>query len=131
MPAEHCLTLTEDLHAPSRARAWVSARTPDLPPATVQDTLLMVSELVTNAVRHGSPDIVLSLAVLSDRVRIAVQDRGEALPVVSARPSADRPAGRGLLIVAATASDWGVVREEGQQGKTVWAELPLAAEPPT
>lgn len=131
MPAEHWLTLTEDLHAPSQARAWVIARTPELPRATVQDTLLMVSELVTNAVRHGSPDIVLRLAVLSDRIRIAVQDGGDALPVLpSGQPSVDRPTGRGLLIVVATASDWGVARAEGQHGKTVWAELPLNEDSP-
>lgn len=131
VPAEHSLTLTQGLHAPSHARAWVSARTPQLPQETVEDALLMVSELVTNAVRHGTPDVVLTLELLTDRVRIAVHDAGETLPVIpDGQPSIDRPTGRGLLIVAATASDWGVMRAEGRAGKTVWAELHLTSESP-
>jgi anti-sigma regulatory factor (Ser/Thr protein kinase) len=124
--AEHRLTLSAGLHAPSHARAWVRARTPQLPHNVREDALLVVSELVTNAVRHGSPEVELCLCLLPDRVRIAVYDGGDALPVVpSANPSIDRPTGRGLLIVAATASDWGVTRSEGRTGKTVWVELPL------
>ena len=126
MRAEHRLTLSTGLHAPSHARAWVRARTPQLPHNVREDALLMISELVTNAVRHGSTDVELSLCVLPDRVRIAVYDGSDELPVVpSANPSVDRPTGRGLLIVAATASDWGVSRAEGRTGKTVWVELPV------
>ena len=128
---EHRLTLTEGLHAPSRARSWVSARTPQLSAETVDDALLVVSELVTNAVRHGSPEVVLSLELFDDKLRIAVHDAGAALPLFPVEPpSIARPAGRGLLIVAATASDWGVSQWEGRPGKTVWAELSLAARPP-
>jgi anti-sigma regulatory factor (Ser/Thr protein kinase) len=85
--------------------------------------LLIVSELVTNAVRHGRPDIVLSVEMLSDRIRIEVRDGNDAVPTVPAEdPAVDRPTGRGLLIVAATASDWGVV-STGEPGKCVWAEI--------
>ena len=85
---------------------------------------LIVSELVTNAVRHGSPDIVVALSVSAGRVRVAVQDGNDALPVVpSAPPSIDRPTGRGLLIVSATAADWGVEPIAGGPGKRVWVEL--------
>lgn len=121
------LTLTEGLHAPAHARAWVAARLPDVPPVIADDALLLVSELVTNAVRHGAPTIQIALILAADRMRVEVSDGGAELPVVpSDRPSADRPTGRGLLIVAATAQDWGVVaRAPGEDGKTVWAELPL------
>jgi anti-sigma regulatory factor (Ser/Thr protein kinase) len=124
--ADHSVTLTEGLHAPSHARAWVSARTPELPRDAAEDALLIVSELVTNAVRHGRPDVVLHLQVLGDRVRIEVRDGSERLPLIPAdRPPVDRPTGRGLLIVAATASDWGISRLPGRPGKSVWAEVRL------
>jgi anti-sigma regulatory factor (Ser/Thr protein kinase) len=122
--AEHSLVLTEGLHAPSHARAWVSARTPDVPRTTAEDALLIVSELVTNAVRHGRPEVVLQVEVRSDCVRIEVRDGSAELPVVpNDQPAVDRPTGRGLLIVAATASDWGIARTADSSGKTVWAEL--------
>ena len=123
---ENRLTLTRGLHAPAHARAWVSARTPGLPRDATDDALLIVSELVTNAVRHGDGDILVSLDLRPDRVRIEVRDDSPELPVIPAEhPPTDRPAGRGLLIVAATASDWGVDRARGDRGKTVWAELRL------
>jgi hypothetical protein len=126
--AEHSLTLTEGLHAPSHARAWVSARTPQLRRDTAEDALLIVSELVTNAVRHGRPDIVLDLHLRGDRIRIEVRDDSPRLPLLPAdRPAIDRPTGRGLLIVAATASDWGITQHPDRPGKCVWAELHLEA----
>jgi anti-sigma regulatory factor (Ser/Thr protein kinase) len=128
VPAEHSVTLTEGLHAPSHARAWVSARTPQLERDIAEDALLIVSELVTNAVRHGRPEIVLNLDVHGDRIRIEVSDSSDQLPLVPVnQPAADRPTGRGLLIVAATASDWGIARLAGRPGKSVWAELRLDA----
>jgi anti-sigma regulatory factor (Ser/Thr protein kinase) len=97
---------------------------PLLPRTVAEDVLLVVSELVTNAVRHGGTGIELALTVFSDRVRVAVSDSGAALPVVTpGQPALDRPTGRGLLIVAATARDWGVDRAGARQGKTVWAEV--------
>lgn len=124
--SEQRLTLAEGLHAPAHARAWVAARLLGIPPGIAEDTLLLVSELVTNAVRHGAPVIEIALVLDADRLRVEVTDGGDALPVVPlGRPSADRPTGRGLLIVAATAHDWGVVRLPGERGKTVWAELAL------
>ena len=101
---------------------------PPLPTPVTEDVLLVVSELVTNAVRHGGSAIELALSVLADCVRVAVTDSGTALPVVAAgHPSIDRPTGRGLLIVAATARDWGVERKASRPGKTVWAEVATRA----
>jgi anti-sigma regulatory factor (Ser/Thr protein kinase) len=126
LSVEHTLRLVESLHAPAHARAWVSARTPGLPSDTVEDALLTVSELVTNSVRHGKPDIVVSLATRPGRLRIEVSDAGESMPVFpDEQPRLDRVAGRGLLIVAATAVEWGVLPVPGGPGKTVWAELEI------
>ena len=127
MSAHHRLALTEGIHAPARARAWLRTHTPHLPQHTTEDAQLMVSELVTNAVRHGRPDVVLSISVAADRLRIEVSDGSDDMPVVAGdHPSLDRATGRGLLIVAATAADWGVARTPGRPGKTVWAELNYA-----
>jgi anti-sigma regulatory factor (Ser/Thr protein kinase) len=116
--------LAEGLQAPAEARAWVARALPVLPREVSEDVLLVVSELVTNAVRHGGSSIELVLSVLPDCVRVAVTDSGAALPVVAGgQPAIDRPTGRGLLIVAATARDWGIDRAATEQGKTVWAEV--------
>ncbi len=126
--SEQRLTLAESLQAPALARAWTAQQLPPLPDQVAEDALLLVSELVTNAVRHGRPDIVISLSVSADRIRVAVSDGGENLPMLPAgHPSIDRATGRGLLIVAATAHDWGVERVPGIAGKTVWAELDATA----
>lgn len=122
--SEQRVTLSAGLHAPADARAWIGSRTPPVPDEIIEDTLLVASELVTNAVRHGRPDVSLALGVRPDRVRIEVYDGGDDLPVVpDGHPSVDRPSGRGLLIVAATAADWGVERTSERPGKCVWAEL--------
>jgi anti-sigma regulatory factor (Ser/Thr protein kinase) len=127
--SEQHLTLTEDLHAPAHARAWVATRLPPVAHDVTEDVLLLVSELVTNAVRHGRPDIVVGLSVRRGLVRVEVRDGGDALPVVPAgQPSVERVTGRGLLIVSMTAQDWGIDRVAGRPGKTVWAEL--ATSPP-
>jgi anti-sigma regulatory factor (Ser/Thr protein kinase) len=121
----HSLTLQHELHAPARARAWLSAQLPQVPGQAAEDALLIVSELVTNAVRHGAPDIVVSLDLRADRIHLEVRDGGTQLPVVPGeRPAPDRSTGRGLLIVAATAADWGVTTDAAP-GKRVWADLSL------
>ena len=121
------LTLADGLQAPAHARAWAAEQLPPLPRHVTEDVLLLVSELVTTAVRHGRPDIGINLTSTAGRVRIEVNDGGDALPVVPrGQPSIDRPTGRGLLIVAATADDWGVTTTPDSAGKTVWAELDTA-----
>jgi anti-sigma regulatory factor (Ser/Thr protein kinase) len=60
----------------------------------------VVSELVTNAVRHGRGAVSLALVLTADSLRISVSDSGPELPAAR-RPSPDDPGGRGLRIVDA------------------------------
>lgn len=85
--------------------------------------LLVASELVTNAVRHGVGEVELSVDVDHGQVRIEVVDEGHAeLPMPRAEPSAMAPGGRGLHIVKAASRRWG--SEFDPAGRTrVWAEL--------
>jgi anti-sigma regulatory factor (Ser/Thr protein kinase) len=84
--------------------------------------LLLVSELATNAIRHGTPPIRLSLRLDRDRLRVEVSDSSPALPELS-HPEPDQVGGRGLQIVQLLAARWGASASTRRLGKTVWFEL--------
>jgi anti-sigma regulatory factor (Ser/Thr protein kinase) len=97
--------------------------------------LLLVSELVTNAVRassdgdwtaagsrDASPEVALTLRLTASRLVIAVWD-GRPDPAVRQRPDATTDSGRGLMIVEALAGAWGQRAVDG--GKEVWCEVSL------
>ena len=87
------------------------------------DTALrLVSELVTNAIRHGTPPVRLSLRLDRDRLRVEVTDSSPALPELT-RPDPDQIGGRGLQIVQLLAARWGASSSSRRLGKTVWFEL--------
>ncbi|MFC8664146.1 ATP-binding protein [Streptomyces sp. NPDC057199] len=94
--------------------------------ATNETVTLITAELTANAVRHGhvpGRDFHLRLTGSDDVIRIEVTDtRSERLPAPET-PSPDHESGRGLLLVAALADDWGVTRRATAPGKTVWAEF--------
>jgi anti-sigma regulatory factor (Ser/Thr protein kinase) len=87
--------------------------------------VLLVSELVSNAVQHGGPhgpgaSVGLMVEDHSGGVRVEVTDAGTGDPCPG-DGAIDRPSGRGLLLVEALASRWGCNRMA--VGKTVWFEL--------
>jgi len=86
------------------------------------DAGLLVTELVTNALRHGGPGVDLWVRRLpAGGLRLEVVDgRGGSNPQVQ-RPTDDAEGGRGLVIVQAVASRWGAQRLSA--GKQVWCEL--------
>jgi anti-sigma regulatory factor (Ser/Thr protein kinase) len=94
-----------------------------LPSVTRADVLLVVSELVSNAVRHGVGPVEFGLRVSPGQVHIEVGDQGPSRPEPARKPAATSQNGRGLLIVDAIASAWGVTAQV--PGKTVWADIEL------
>jgi anti-sigma regulatory factor (Ser/Thr protein kinase) len=87
--------------------------------ADADDNVLIASELVTNAIRHGAPDITLTLTVIAGQVLGAVTDHSPVLPRMRA---VDELAvcGRGLLLVAELSADWGVTTRSDIPGKSIW-----------
>jgi len=89
------------------------------------DVLLLTSELVANAVCHGAEAVTLHVALDDDHVEIAVVDGSPLMPT-QPETLADNPyreGGRGLLIIAELAQEWGV-DDVSPRGKRVWARVP-------
>lgn len=89
---------------------------------TASDAGLIVSELVTNAVRHGSPPIELRL--INDRTTLTceVRDTSAGAPHLRHARTIDE-GGRGLFLVAQLAQVWGT--RYAADGKTIWTEQTL------
>ena len=86
--------------------------------------VLLVSELVTNAIRHAQPPLELRAAAYGSGVRVEVHDGALDPPVLAplAPPDAPPPeSGRGLYLVASLADRWGW--DGHAEGKAVWFEL--------
>ncbi|MES9808219.1 SpoIIE family protein phosphatase [Streptomyces cinereoruber] len=81
---------------------------------------LVVSELVTNAIRYGAAPIVLRLITDSATLICEISDAGQAAPHLRHAKAVDE-GGRGLLICATLAENWGV--RYTPEGKTIWAEV--------
>lgn len=89
-----------------------------------ESVLLCTAELVTNAIVHVASDIEVVVRRLADgqavAVRVEVHDRSPRPPLRRvAAPDAD--SGRGLQLVEALSSRWGVANEPN--GKAVWFEM--------
>jgi anti-sigma regulatory factor (Ser/Thr protein kinase) len=86
---------------------------------------LLVSELVTNAVRHASRDIELTVTVTGDRICVQVRDDSPHAPHRREAASSHH-SGRGLAIIEALAGGWTVSWHEDDT-KTVAATLPCTS----
>ncbi len=93
--------------------------------SVVDESEVVVSELVANAIRHARPlpdgAIRVHWKVKNDVVEVEVSDGGAATVPRPAPPTTWGPGGRGLRIVRSLAHEWGVI--EDPNGRTVWASL--------
>lgn len=94
----------------------------------LDEVLLVVSELVTNAFEHAGSPCRLRLSLSQTGVRVAVHDEGRGTP--DPRDASEHSEhGRGLYLVATFASAWGT-EQAPDGGKIVWAEVPGRPAPP-
>jgi serine phosphatase RsbU (regulator of sigma subunit)/anti-sigma regulatory factor (Ser/Thr protein kinase) len=109
-----------EIVAEARARARRQVTSWGLEEATFT-TELLVSELVTNAIRHARPPIQLRM-ILDTMISCEVSDASGTAPH---HRRADRydEGGRGLMLVAQLAARWGT--RPTRTGKTIWAQQPL------
>jgi two-component sensor histidine kinase len=100
--------------------------------ATACDAGLVLSELISNALRHATPlpgsVVKVSWTMGDNCVEIAVSDGGgPTVPMVN-KPAANALGGRGLGIVDRLALRWGVIPRQDTSETTVWAVLPLSGD---
>ncbi|MFD8706557.1 ATP-binding protein [Kitasatospora sp. NPDC059648] len=98
-----------------------SFRAADAGEGITEDVVLVVAELVGNAMLHGDGPLELVLDLSPARLRIEVSDRSTALPSPRQPHHPGLPGGHGLFIVQRIADRWGA--EPHAQGKTIWAEF--------
>jgi anti-sigma regulatory factor (Ser/Thr protein kinase) len=111
------VTLPRDHGAPGQARALLRRHADGLDRDRLDTAVLLISELVTNAVLHGTGEIRLMIDVGNGDARFTVCDEGGGTPVVRPEPGPD--GGWGLRLVGQLAVRWGV-----HEGRTqVWFEL--------
>lgn len=111
--------------SPTAAREWARrAGCAEHAVELLDDALLLISELVTNAVLHGGPPIMLSLECDGDALRVRVRDGSPALPEPR-DAGLDAEGGRGMTLVELLTDTWGVVpvADDHGVGKEVWFEL--------
>ena len=85
-----------------------------------ETAVLLVSELVTNAVLHARSASELVVRTVDSGIRVEVRDDSSAAPSPKGY-SLEAGTGRGLLLVEALAARWG--SDPGAFGKSVWFEL--------
>jgi anti-sigma regulatory factor (Ser/Thr protein kinase) len=110
------LQLEPNLHAPSVTRSRLKELKSRFEPR-FDDVVLVVSELVSNSVRHGNKDAIdVKVSSFDGVILVEVTDHGPGFAIDDPRGD-----GLGLTIVERLSERWGM--KEGQSGFTVWAEL--------
>jgi anti-sigma regulatory factor (Ser/Thr protein kinase) len=119
--AASSLRLPADAAAVSRARAWAVQLCRQWNAGDVcDDAALLVNELVSNAILHAGTELFVELSIAGNAILIAVTD-GSNKPARPRTRTSLAEAGRGLLLVDALSTRWGVTA--WPTGKRVWAEL--------
>jgi anti-sigma regulatory factor (Ser/Thr protein kinase) len=113
--------------APAQARSWLDglAQLRSLGQVAF-DVRLLVTELVSNSVRHAGlrpgDHVAVALDLSDTRLRVEVRDPGSGFDPSTRRREPDAEGGRGLLILDAIAHRWGLAQPPGA---TVWFEIDL------
>jgi anti-sigma regulatory factor (Ser/Thr protein kinase) len=107
--------------APARARGALDGFEGRIAPERMRDVRLLVSELVTNAVRHAGGDAVrLVVSLRGTTLRIEVHDPGRGFAVVPPPDDPLRASGWGLVLVEELADRWGIDHDPRTR---VWFEM--------
>jgi anti-sigma regulatory factor (Ser/Thr protein kinase) len=121
-PGGHGIDLQESAQSPALARGFVAGLLQGAGWEVAVDTAtLLVSELVTNALHHGMAPCSLHVRFLPDELlEVAVEDGDAAIPTLE-HPDQLSEHGRGMLLVDALATAWGI--RPTAHGKQVWFTL--------
>lgn len=124
------LELPPTARAAGIARQAIVAELPDRSPEAVNAVVLLVSELVTNSVRHGGlgpqGTVELSMQALPHSIRVEVTDSGPGFRPGSPLPDPDEGGSLGLLLVERLSDAWGVSNDPCR----VWFEVATTPGPP-
>ena len=118
------VALPAQLSSSARARRIVAEWCGDIDADTLADITLIASELMTNAIRHGQPEIMFRLRRTSAVLEVAVLDHGADAPKMQS-VATDATSGRGLAIVDRLAMRWGCEALDDSSAKIVWATVSL------
>lgn len=102
-----------------------------VPAHVVEDALLVLSEMMSNALRHAHPlgdRVEVAWELVGPDVRISVADGGGSAVPALGSPTHGSQTGRGLRIIGELSRDWGVTTASGRQ--TVWALVHVSGEHP-
>lgn len=98
-----------------------------VPAAVRADAVLVLSELVSNSVRHAAPlpggEIGVRWSVTPEVVHLEITDGGSSTRPLASVAAMTSVGGRGLDIVRGISREWGVT--EGEDSVTVWADVPV------
>lgn len=113
--------------APAMGRRVLGGLVDRIPERSLEDARLLLTELMTNAIRHGTANreqtITVSLSVIGDELVVQVADAGDGFDVPRGHGRATG-SGWGLFLLEQIASVWGVERRPGG-GSVVWFRLGL------
>ncbi len=108
--------------APRQARREVAGLRSELGPSLLDTTQLLVTELVTNSVRHAGADAIeVAVSVDPRRVRVEVANAGAPFTPRTREESEKANPGWGLFLVDELSDTWGVQGDSGRQ--RVWCEI--------
>lgn len=120
-PSDITVAVDHGPHGPAQARSAVEQWAVQVGLGRLcDDLLLIVSELVTNAVRYGQPPVRVELCADARTVTVVVIDGASRRPERRSAPP-DAESGRGLLLIDVLSDEHGV--RPDPPGKAVWARL--------